>query len=102
MQQYGEEVDSYKVEEFVASIDGVFDAKIVNIPDPVHGEIIIAWVIKEDEALSSEAIFEQLNEKFPDKQIPQAIYFKEEFPMTASGKIQKAKLRDEATNRFNQ
>ncbi|PKR78742.1 hypothetical protein CEY16_03010 [Halalkalibacillus sediminis] len=101
MQQYGNEVDPYQLELLLSQHSKIKEAKVVNIPDPQSGEIIIAWVIRESSDLSEAEVLHYCREEVSSSEVPQAVYFTEEFPMTASGKIQKVKLRDDAIKRYS-
>ena len=93
----GENIYPREIEEFIHTIDGVMDVQVVGIPDEKYGEIIGAFVIKEKEAqLTAEDIRDYAVNKIARYKVPKHIFFVDEFPLTASGKIQKFKLRDQA------
>lgn len=93
----GENIYPREIEEFIHTIDGVMDVQVVGIPDEKYGEIIGAFVIKEKEAqLTAEDIRDYAVNKIARYKVPKHIFFVDEFPLTASGKIQKFKLRDKA------
>ena len=73
------------------------DVQVVGIPDEKYGEIIGAFVIKEERAqLTAEDIRDYAVTKIARYKVPKHIFFVDGFPLTASGKIQKFKLRDQA------
>ncbi len=93
----GENIYPREIEEFIHTIDGVMDVQVVGIPDEKYGEIIGAFVIKEEGAqLTAEDIRDYAVNKIARYKVPKHIFFVDEFPLTASGKIQKFKLRDQA------
>ena len=44
----GENIYPREIEEFIHPIDGVIDVQVVGIPDEKYGEIIGAFIIKEE------------------------------------------------------
>jgi fatty-acyl-CoA synthase len=93
----GENIYPREIEEFIHTIDGVMDVQVVGIPDEKYGEIIGAFVIKENEAqVTAEDIRDYAVNKIARYKVPKHIFFVDEFPLTASGKIQKFKLRDQS------
>jgi fatty-acyl-CoA synthase len=93
----GENIYPREIEEFIHTIDGVMDVQVVGIPDEKYGEIIGAFIIKEEGSqLTSEDVRDYASNKIARYKVPKHIFFVQEFPLTASGKIMKFKLRDQA------
>ncbi len=93
----GENIYPREIEEFIHTIDGIMDVQVVGIPDKKYGEIIGAFIIKEEGSqLTSEDIRDYASHKIARYKVPKHIFFVQEFPLTASGKIMKFKLREQA------
>ena len=93
----GENVYPLEIEEFLYTHPKVLDVQVVGIPDPKYGEEVLAWIrLKEGEEATEEEMKEYCKGKIARFKIPRYIQFCDEFPMTASGKIQKFKLRQQA------
>ncbi|KHE66909.1 AMP-binding protein, partial [Halobacillus sp. BBL2006] len=91
-----------EIEEFLYQHPDVLDVQVVGVPDQKYGEEIMAWIIpKEGKSLNEQDIREFSEGKISKHKIPRYISFTEEYPMTASGKIQKFKLREEALDMMN-
>ncbi|MDQ0429677.1 fatty-acyl-CoA synthase [Planomicrobium stackebrandtii] len=91
----GENIYPREIEEFLYQHPSVQDVQVVGVPDPKYGEELMAWVIlKEGEGLEAEELKEYCSGKISRHKIPRYIEFIKEYPMTASGKIQKFKLRE--------
>ncbi len=91
----GENVYPREIEEFLYTVDGVKDAQVVGIPDVKYGEIVGAFVMLNDGAqLTEEDIQDYARTKIARYKVPKHIFFVNEYPLTASGKIQKFKLRE--------
>jgi fatty-acyl-CoA synthase len=93
----GENIYPREIEEFIHTMNGVRDVQVVGIPDEKYGEIIGAFIIKEDEThLTPEDVRDYAVNKIARYKVPKHIFFVNEFPLTASGKIMKFKLREQA------
>ena len=93
----GENIYPREIEEFLYKHPKVLDVQVVGIPDSVYGEEVMAWIIlKDGESATAEEIKEYCKGKISKHKIPRYIEFTESYPMTASGKIQKFKLKEQA------
>lgn len=91
----GENIYPREIEEFLYSHPAIQDVQVVGVPDPKYGEELMAWVIlKEGEKMDAEELREFSTGKISRHKIPRYFEFTKEYPMTASGKIQKFKLRE--------
>lgn len=93
----GENIYPREIEEFLYTHPKILDAQVIGVPDTKYGEEVMAWVIlKEGETADVDEIKEYFKGKISRHKIPKHIVFTKEYPMTASGKIQKFKLREES------
>ena len=91
----GENIYPKEVEEFLYTHPDIADVQVVGVPDTKYGEELMAWVIlKKDVNLDEESVREFCKGRISHHKIPKYIEFIKEYPMTASGKIQKFKLRE--------
>ncbi|MEW9034102.1 MAG: AMP-binding protein, partial [Planifilum fimeticola] len=75
----------------------ILDVQIVGVPDEKYGEQVAAFIrVREGETLTSEEVRAFCEGKIARYKIPRYVFFVEEYPMTASGKIQKFRLREMA------
>ena len=71
---------------------------MVGVPSKKYGEEVVAFVqLKEGQMATEEELKEFCRDKIAFHKIPAYWFFVDEYPTTASGKIQKYKLREEAT-----
>jgi fatty-acyl-CoA synthase len=99
----GENIYPMEIEEFLRTISGVRDVQVVGIPDEKYGEIVGAFVIPEDDAhLTEEDIRDYSLRKIARYKVPKHVFIVGEYPLTASGKIQKFKLREMAVDLLKQ
>lgn len=93
----GENIYPREIEEFIITHPDVLDVQVVGVPDPKYGEELMAWIIpKEGANLTEENIKSFCKGKISHHKIPKYIELTEEYPMTASGKVQKYRLREQA------
>ena len=93
----GENIYPREIEEFLYTMPGVLDVQVVGIPDEKYGEIVGAFIILEEGAeLTEEDVRDYAVTKIARFKVPKHVFFVDEFPLTASGKIQKFILREKA------
>jgi len=91
----GENIYPREIEEFLYQMPEIKDVQVAGVPSPKYGEAVGAFILlHEGKSLSEEDIQDFCRGKIARFKIPKYIFFLKEFPMTASGKIQKYKLRD--------
>jgi len=96
----GENVYPREIEEFLYTHPDVSDVQVYGVPDEKYGEQVAAAVKKRpDSELTEEDIKEYCRENIARFKVPFYVDFADEYPMTASGKIQKYKLREAAIER---
>jgi fatty-acyl-CoA synthase len=91
----GENIYPREIEEFLYSNPKVSDVQVIGVPSIKYGEEVLACIkLREGETSSEEEIREFCQGKIARYKIPKYVRFMDSYPMTASGKIQKYKLRD--------
>jgi fatty-acyl-CoA synthase len=93
----GENIYPREIEEFLYTHPEIQDVQVVGITDKKYGEEVAAFIrTRNGASVSAEEIRNFCKDQISFHKIPRYIYFVEEFPTTASGKIQKYKLREMA------
>jgi fatty-acyl-CoA synthase len=99
----GENIYPREVEEFLLRMDGIADVQVAAVPSRVYGEEVGAFIILKPGAdLRQEDVRDFCRGKIANHKIPKYMLFVESFPLTASGKIQKYRLREMAAEAFPQ
>jgi fatty-acyl-CoA synthase len=97
----GENIYPREIEEFLYTHPDVSDVQVYGVPDEKYGEQVAAAIKKRPDAdLTEEDVKEFCRENIAYYKVPEYVDFVEEYPMTASGKIQKYKLREAAIERY--
>ena len=82
-----------EIEEVLLTHDAVSLAAVVGVPHESHGEEIKAFVIlKEGASVSEEELVAWGKEQMAGYKYPRTVEFRDELPMTATGKILKREL----------
>jgi fatty-acyl-CoA synthase len=96
----GENVAPAEVEEALLAHPAIAMAQVVGVPDARLGEVPVAFVtLRPGEAASAEAILDWLRPQLANFRMPRHLSVVADFEaigMTASGKVQKARLREHA------
>jgi len=93
----GENVDPMEVEGLLLEHPAVRQVAVVGLPDQRLSEVPVAFVEpKPDADIEPDDILVYCRGKVASFKIPRHAIFIDEFPMTASGKIRKVELREEA------
>ncbi len=98
----GENIYPKEIEEFIYTHPAVKDVQVIGAPSKDYGEEIAAYIIlKEGESISEDEIKEYVKSHMARHKTPRYVLFTDCFPMTASGKIQKYKLREMAIEKLH-
>jgi len=83
-----------EVEDILVSHPAVLEAAVFGVPDAKWGERIVAAVRPAAEAPASEDLRGFVAERLARHKLPSEFVFLQQFPLTPSGKIQKAAVRE--------
>jgi fatty-acyl-CoA synthase len=98
----GENVYPREIEEFLYTHPEISDVQVYGVPDEKYGEKVAAAIqLRQGSGLTAEEVQDYCRENIARFKVPEYVDFVEEYPMTASGKIQKYKLREAAVERHN-
>ena len=99
----GENIYPREVEEFLFTMDGIQDVQVVGVPSRKYGEEVGAFIIlKSGYELAPEDVRDFCRGRIARYKTPRYVAFVREYPMTASGKVQKYKLREMTLEYFPQ
>jgi len=89
----GENVSSIEVEDVLAGHPAVKEVAVIGIPDEKWGELVTALVVTNTEIQEHELI-SYCRERLAGYKTPKRVEFRPELARTATGKLQKFKLRE--------
>jgi fatty-acyl-CoA synthase len=92
----GENVSSIEVEDAIFSHPDVAEVAVIGVPDEKWGETIKALVVlTEGSELTEQELIDYCKSKVARYKAPSSVEFREELARTATGKLQKFKLRQQ-------
>jgi fatty-acyl-CoA synthase len=90
----GENVSSIEVEDVIFSHPDVAEVAVIGVPSDKWGETIKALVVRtEGSELTEQDLIDYCKEKVARFKAPSSVEFRDELARTATGKLQKFKLR---------
>ncbi|KAM3552327.1 hypothetical protein MY1884_007265 [Beauveria asiatica] len=119
----GENIHPLEIEDCLFRMPGVKEASVVGLPDDKLGECVAAFVVpkhewtveggsnhngpvaqtareerssKQEHVLTRDAVRDWVRTRLSSHLVPKYIFWVDEYPKTASGKIQKFKLQEQA------
>ena len=94
----GENIHPLEVENCLLGHPGVREVSVVGLPDGKYGEVVAAFVIPVsggNNGITAMEVREWVREKLSHHLVPKYVFWTDGFPKTASGKIQKFKLKED-------
>jgi fatty-acyl-CoA synthase len=92
----GENIYPREIEDFLRGHPGVADVSVVGVPDDRYGEELCACVrVHAGASIDAPGLRAFCRERIARHKVPRYVLFRDRFPETVTGKIQKFKLREE-------
>ena len=93
----GENLFPKEIEDMIYTFEPVSDVQIVAVPGEKYGEEACAFIILKKGCTATEKdIKKYVMDRMARHKVPKYVIFTDSFPLTASGKIQKFKMREQA------
>ena len=90
----GENVSSIEVEDAIFSLDGVLEVAVIGVPHDTWGEMVLALVVPvEGGGVTEEVVITHCRTVLAGYKCPKRVELREQLPRTATGKLQKFRLR---------
>ncbi len=88
-----------EIEALIDELPGVVESAVVGVPHPDFGEVGVA-VVKASRAMSEAEILPVLKARLANYKVPKRVFFADDLPRNAMGKVQKALLREQYRTLF--
>jgi amino acid adenylation domain-containing protein len=88
----GEKVAPKEVENVLYALEGVREAAVIGIADPILGQAIKAFVVVESVNLTEAEVLRHCRAHLEDFMVPKYVEFCQDLPKTSTGKIKKTDL----------
>ncbi|HEU4513714.1 MAG TPA: AMP-binding protein [Nocardioidaceae bacterium] len=90
----GENVSSIEVEDVLMRHPAVREVAVIGVPDDKWGELVTGLVVSDGSEVTPEELIAHCRTELAGYKCPKQIAFVESLPRTATGKLQKFKLRE--------
>jgi fatty-acyl-CoA synthase len=90
----GENVSSIEVEDAISLHPAVAEVAVIGIPDEKWGELVTALVVLREPGLTEADVIAHCRQHLAGYKCPKRVEFSDVLPRTATGKVQKFKLRE--------
>jgi malonyl-CoA/methylmalonyl-CoA synthetase len=92
-----------EVETVIDAIDGVAESAVVGVPHPDFGEGVVAVVLRRPGRtdVGEAGVIAVCKEQLANYKVPKRVFFMDELPRNAMGKVQKNLLRDQHKDLFS-
>ena len=87
-----------EIEMAMDQMEGIAESAVIGVPHPDFGEAVVAVVIRKASfaQLTEEALLSQLKQVLANYKVPKRVFFADDLPRNALGKVQKNVLREQA------
>lgn len=97
----GENLSPSEIENFLNLHPDISEAAVLGLPDPKYGEEVCAALLpSHSNHVSAESIRTWCHENLSRWKVPRYITFLDQLPKTASGKVQKYRLKEDMIKHF--
>ncbi len=95
----GENLFPSEVEDLLTDMDGVHEVAVLGVDDAQFGQRLVAFVVLEDGAsLDEAAVKAHVKANLANYKVPRSVWFLDELPRNATGKVLKRDLRQRASD----
>jgi malonyl-CoA/methylmalonyl-CoA synthetase len=97
----GYKLSALEIEEAIREHSGVAEVAVIGLPDPIWGDRVTACVVRRPEHsdLTPESLRSFLKERLASYKVPKEVFFLNELPRNAMGKVVKPELKKQMEQR---
>jgi long-chain acyl-CoA synthetase len=90
----GERVSPKEIESTLCELDGIVEAAVIGVPDEVLGQAVKALIVRNPNAdITEKKVLKHCSKNLEPFMTPKFVEFRESFPRTTTGKIDKKLLQ---------
>ena len=85
-----------EIETLIDKMDGVVESAVIGVQHPDFGEAVVAVIVPQEKGgLSEKGVIATIKSELANFKVPKRVFFVDELPRNAMGKVQKNVLREE-------
>ncbi|WP_439654655.1 malonate--CoA ligase [Thalassospira lucentensis] len=84
-----------EIETLIDKMDGVVESAVIGVNHPDFGEAVVAVIVRSADQLSEDDIIASIKSQLANFKVPKRVFFVDELPRNAMGKVQKNILREQ-------
>lgn len=84
-----------EVEDVLLALPGVKEAGVAGMPEEKSGQVVWAWVVRSDPALTEQQVIDACHLRLARYKTPHKVIFRDALPKSPIGKILRRKLKEE-------
>jgi long-chain acyl-CoA synthetase len=85
-----------EVEAVLAAHPGVAEVAVIGVPDDVAGEVVCAFVVRKDPAVTEADLRQYCRASLTAYKVPKVVHFRPDLPKSPVGKVLRKALRPQA------
>ena len=90
----GFNVSPNEIEDVITTLPGVVEVGVIGIPDERSSEVPMAFIVKNNTALSEDEVIAHCREGLTNYKVPKRVKFVNDIPKSPVGKVLRRELRD--------
>ena len=94
----GFNVSPNEIEEVITTLPGVVEVGVIGIPDEKSSEVPMAFIVKNNDAITEDAVLAHCRDGLTNYKVPKRIKFVDDIPKSPVGKVLRRELREKVVS----
>ena len=94
----GFNVSPNEIEEVITTLPGVVEVGVIGIPDEKSSEVPMAFIVKNNDAVTEDAVLAHCRDGLTNYKVPKRIKFVDDIPKSPVGKVLRRELREKVVS----
>ncbi len=94
----GFNVSPNEIEDVITTLPGVVEVGVIGIPDEKSSEVPMAFIVKNNDAVTEDAVVAHCRDGLTNYKVPKRIKFVDDIPKSPVGKVLRRELREKVVS----
>ena len=94
----GFNVSPNEIEDVITTLPGVVEVGVIGIPDEKSSEVPMAFIVKNNDAVTEDAVAAHCRDGLTNYKVPKRIKFVDDIPKSPVGKVLRRELREKVVS----